>query len=98
MTLEAGGLSLRCDVHDIPRDALYTRLAHYVEPVEYRRIWIYETAEGQQIVCFTDGPEKRSGSYLFYETETAWVLVSVRIRDVSVMEQAAEAIDWAVFD
>ena len=82
----------------IPKDALYTGMIHYVAPSEYQRIWIYETEEGQQIVCFTDGPEKISGTYLFYEADSRFVLVSLGWKDVAVIEETAEAIDWTHFD
>ena len=36
--------------------------------------------------------------YLFYETDDAYVLVNVGVRDASLMERAAETIDWTVFD
>ena len=81
----------------IPKDALYTGMIHYVAPSEYQRIWIYQTEEGQQIVCFTDGPEKVSGVYLFYETEKSYVLVSLGWNDVAVIEETAENIDWTRF-
>ena len=81
----------------IPKDALYTGMIHYVAPSEYQRIWIYQTEEGQQIVCFTDGPEKISGVYLFYETEKSYVLVSLGWNDVAVIEETAERIDWTRF-
>lgn len=85
-------------IHYIPRDALYTRMTHYTDFAEYQRIWSYETAAGQSVICATDGPEKISGSYLFYETDSAYVLVNVGVRDASLMEKAAETIDWTVFD
>lgn len=85
-------------VHYIPKDALYTRMTHYTDFAGYLRVWSYETAAGQSIVCATDGPEKVSGSYLFYETDDAYVLVNVGVRDASLMERAAETIDWTVFD
>ena len=81
----------------IPKDALYTGMIHYAAPSEYQRIWIYQTEEGQQIVCFTDGPEKISGVYLFYETEKSYVLVSLGWNDVAVIEETAERIDWTRF-
>ena len=81
----------------VPKDALYTGMIHYVAPGEYQRIWIYETEEGQQIVCFTDGPEKVSGVYLLYETEKSYVLVSLGWNDVAVIEETAENIDWTRF-
>ena len=91
--------SLRLAItHYIPKDALYTRMIHYADFADYERVWAYTTAEGQQILCATDGPEKLSGSYLLYETEAAWVLVQVGHRDPTVMEQAAEAMDWTAFD
>lgn len=49
-------------------------------------------------MCATDGPEKVSGSYLFYETDSAYVLVNVGVSDASLMEKAAETIDWTAFD
>lgn len=85
-------------VHYIPKDALYTRMTHYTDFAEYRRVWNCETAFGQSIICATDGPEKVSGSYLFYETDDAYVLVNVGVRDASLMEQTAETIDWTAFD
>lgn len=85
-------------VHYIPKDALYTRMTHYTDFAEYFRVWSYKTAAGQSIVCATDGPEKVSGSYLFYETDDAYVLVNVGVRDATLMERAAEAIDWTMFD
>ena len=81
----------------IPKDALYTGMIHYVAPSEYQRIWTHETEGGQQIVCFTDGPEKISGTYLFYETENNYVLVRLGWNDVAVIEDTAEAIDWMRF-
>ncbi len=81
----------------IPKDALYTGMIHYVAPSEYQRIWIYVTEEGRQIVCFTDGPEKISGVYLFCETEKNYVLVSLGWNDVAVIEETAERIDWTRF-
>lgn len=81
----------------IPKDALYTGMIHYAAPGEYQRIWIYETEEGQQIVCFTDGPEKISGVYLLYETEKSYVLVSLGWNDVAAIEETAERIDWTRF-
>lgn len=85
-------------VHYIPKDALYTRMTHYTDFAEYRRVWNYKTVSGQSIICATDGPEKISGSYLFYETDDAYVLVNVGARDASLMERAAETIDWTAFD
>lgn len=85
-------------VHYIPKAALYTRMTHYTDFAEYLRVWSYETAAGESIVCATDGPEKVSGSYLFYETDVAYVLVNVGVRDASLMERAAETIDWTAFD
>ena len=85
-------------VHYIPKTALYTRMTHYTDFAEYRRVWSRETASGQSIVCATDGPEKVSGSYLFYETDSAYVLVNVGVSDASLMERAAETIDWTAFD
>ena len=85
-------------VHYIPKNALYTRMTHYTDFAEYRRVWSCETASGQSIVCATDGPEKISGSYLFYETDSAYVLVNVGVSDASLMEKAAETIDWTAFD
>jgi len=85
-------------VHYIPKTALYTRMTHYTDFAEYRRVWSCETASGQSIVCATDGPEKVSGSYLFYETDSAYVLVNVGVSDASLMEKAAETIDWTAFD
>ncbi len=85
-------------VHYIPKAALYTRMTHYTDFAEYLRVWSYETAAGQSIVCATDGPEKISGSYLFYETDVAYVLVNAGVRDASLMERAAETIDWTAFD
>ena len=85
-------------VHYIPKNALYTRMTHYSDFAEYRRVWSCETASGQSIVCATDGPEKVSGSYLFYETDSAYVLVNVGVSDASLMEKAAETIDWTAFD
>ena len=82
----------------IPRDALYTGMIHYVAPGEYQRIWTHETGDGRQIICFTDGPEKTSGLYLFYETEKSYVLVSLGWNDVAVIEEIAEGIDWTRFD
>ena len=73
-------------------------MTHYTDFAGYLRVWSYETAAGQSIVCATDGPEKVSGSYLFYETDDAYVLVNVGVRDASLMERAAETIDWTVFD
>ena len=85
-------------VHYIPKNALYTRMTHYTDFAEYRRVWSCETAAGQSIVCATDGPEKVSGSYLFYETDSAYVLVNVGVSDASLMEKAAETIDWTAFN
>lgn len=85
-------------VHYIPKTALYTRMTHYTDFAEYRRVWSCETASGQSIVCATDGPEKVSGSYLFYETDSAYVLVNVGVSDAPFMEKAAETIDWTAFD
>ena len=93
----AGDVRFHMTTYFIPKDALYTGMVHYVDATEYQRVWLYETAEGQQIVCFTDGPEKISGSYLFYETEYAWVLVGLGYRDPGIMEQAAELIEWSDF-
>ena len=85
-------------VHYIPKDALYTRMTHYTDFAGYLRVWSYETAAGESIVCATDGPEKVSGSYLFYETDDAHVLVNAGVRDALLMEQAAETVDWTAFD
>ncbi|MBR5094702.1 MAG: hypothetical protein IK095_06365 [Oscillospiraceae bacterium] len=92
-----GGTAWSTTTWYIPKDALCTGMVHYVSYTEYQRVWTCETAEGQRIVCATDGPEKISGSYLFYETETAWVLVRIGNTDPAVMEQAAEDIDWSAF-
>ena len=82
----------------IPKDALYTGMIHYVPPESYQRIWVCETEEGQQIVCFTDGPEKISGVCLLWETEKTYVLISLGCRDAAAIEAAAESIDWTRFD
>lgn len=85
-------------VHYIPKDALYTRMTHYTDFAKYLRVWSYETAAGQEIICAADGPEKVSGNYLFYETDSAYVLINVGVRDAALMEKAAETIDWTAFD
>ena len=84
-------------IYFIPKDALCTCMIHYADFADYQRIWSYETAEGQQIVCAADGPEKISGVYLFYETEDRYILVSLGSNDVASVEETAEAIDWTAF-
>ncbi|MBQ9721119.1 MAG: hypothetical protein IJV64_10555 [Oscillospiraceae bacterium] len=61
-------------------------------------MWSYTTTDGVTVTFATDGPEKISGSYVFYETEYAYVLVSVNGSDPQLMEQTAEAIDWNALD
>ncbi len=84
-------------IYFIPKDALCTCMIHYADFADYQRIWSYETAKGQQIVCAADGPEKISGVYLFYETEDRYILVSLGSNDVASVEETAEAVDWTAF-
>ena len=85
-------------LHYIPATALYTRIDKYVDFAEYARVWSYTTAEGISVTLAANGPEKISGNYVYYETEYAYVLVSVNGSDPQLLEQTAEAIDWDALD
>ena len=85
-------------LHYVPAAALYTRIDKYVPFTDYARVWSYTTTEGVTVTFATDGPEKISGSYVFCETEYAYVLVSVNGSDPQLLEQTAEAIDWNALD
>lgn len=83
--------------HYIPKTALYTGLFHYTSIDEYRRVWSYETACGETVFLYSEGPDKKSGPYAFYETENAYVLVQLSGIDVGMMEKDADNIDWTAF-
>ena len=87
----------RATIQYIPKTALFTRLIHYAPFADYARVWEYTTPGGATVVCAAEGPEKLSGTYLFYETESAWVLVSLNQPNLDFIERAADAIDWAAF-
>ncbi len=83
--------------HYIPKAALYTGLFHYTSVDEYKRTWPYETACGETVLLYSDGPDKKSGPYAFYETANAYILVQLSGIDAGTMERAADSIDWTAF-
>lgn len=83
------------NMHYIPKDALYTRMVHYIEFEEYQRAWLYTPENmAESIVIFSHGPEKISGTYLFHETDNAYILVQVYSLDPAELESKANEINW----
>lgn len=82
-------------LHYIPKDALYTRMVHFLDIGQYRRVWKYQTQDGTELVLFTQGPEKISGSYALCETQDAYILLSIGGGLPQDMQQTVDAIDWA---
>lgn len=83
----------------IPKTALYTCLDKYsyTDFSEYHRIWPYETAQGESLILFSEGPEKQSRAGALYESETAWVLLTVPFYTLNPahIENLAESISWS---
>ena len=86
-------------VQYIPKDALFTMQQNFLDIHAYRRIWEYETEEGQNLVLCTQGPlhSREVGGYAFLETEDAYVLLKSSGSPLW-MEQQAEAFDWTIFE
>ena len=83
------------NMHYIPKDALYTRMVHYIDFEEYQRAWLYTPESMTEcIVIFSHGPEKISGTYLFHETDNAYILVQVYSLDPAELESRADQINW----
>ena len=80
-------------LHYIPKAALYTRLSVFTPMAEYAKVWTYETKSGATVICAMD----LDGMTLaLYETEDSYVLLHLtRNRDVSEIERAADAVDFA---
>lgn len=90
-----GGRSL----HYIPKDALYTMMTDFLDVRAYRRIWDYETKEGQQLVLCTQGPihSVHAGGYALLETEDAYVKLDFYGGSPQRLEWVTEEFDWTVF-
>lgn len=82
-------------LHYIPKDALYTRMVHFLDIGQYRRVWEYQTKDGTELVLFTQGPEKISGSYALCETRDAYILLSMGGGLPQDMQRVVDEIDWA---
>lgn len=82
-------------LHYMPKDALYTRMVHFLDIGQYRRVWKYQTQDGTELVLFTQGPENISGSYALCETQDAYILLRVGGWIPQDMQQTVDAIDWA---
>ena len=65
----------------------------------YRRIWEYETEEGDSLVLCTQGPAHSNfaGGYALLDTEKAYVLLTFYGSSPRYLEQAVEAFDWTIF-
>ena len=83
-------------LHYIPKNALYTRLSDYTAFSEYDKVWQYETASGETVICVC-GLSRPIMPMAFYETEEAYVLLTMPLYggDVGVLERAADAVDFA---
>lgn len=89
-----GPNALAYTLHYIPKTALYTRLDKFADFADYARVWSYRTGSGDTVTLACEGPEKRSGAYVLYESDEAYVLMSCHNSLPHLMEQMADAIEW----
>ena len=86
--------------HYIPKNALYTMQRNFLDIHAYRRIWEYETEEGQTLVLCTQGPihSEFAGGYALLEQEDAYLLLEFYGSSPDYMEQRVEAMDFTIFE
>lgn len=84
-------------LHYIPKTALYTGLDKFAPFSEYSKIWKYETISGETVYIAAQGPEKESCVYILYETHSAYVVMTMYTWDIGMIEAAADATDWKVY-
>lgn len=84
-------------LHYIPKDALYTGLSNFVPINDYAQIWIFNSSGDTPVILASEGSDKISQPFAFYDTGNAFVILYMNVSAPAEMEKATDSIDWTLF-